>query len=136
MSYAVSGSLQAAIYDALISDTNLNSLVGGAVYDALPTGVLPATYVSLGVERVRDASDQTGHGALHTLQIAVVTSQPGFASAKTVAAAISDVLHDADLTLSRGRLIYLRFERADARRIDSRSAREIQLRFRARVEDE
>lgn len=135
MSYAVSGPLQTAIYDALVSDTTLSALVGGAVYDALPTGVLPATYVSLGLERVRDASDQTGHGALHTLQIAVVTSQPGFTGAKAVAAAISDVLHDADLTLSRGRLVYLRFVQADARRIDSRSAREIQLRFRARVED-
>ena len=65
MSYAMSGPLQAAIYDALVTDATLTSFVGGDVYDAVPTGTLPETYVSIGRERVSDASDKTGGGALH-----------------------------------------------------------------------
>jgi len=136
MSYAMSGALQAALYTTLTEDAALTGLVGSDIYDAVPTGTLPETYVSLGREQVQDASDQSKSGALHRLEISVITTQPGFARAKQVAAAISDALHGADLALSRGRLVFLRFERAQARRIDSSSAREILLRFRARVDDD
>jgi hypothetical protein len=136
MSYAMSGALQAAIFTALTQDSGVTALVGAHVYDALPTGTMPETYVSLGRERVRDASDQSGDGALHSLDISVLTSQSGFSGAKAVAAAISDALHGADLPLSRGKLIFLRFDRAEARKIDSNAGREIRLRFRARVDDE
>ncbi|WP_299962042.1 DUF3168 domain-containing protein [uncultured Roseobacter sp.] len=135
MSYAMSGALQAALYDALIADETLGGLVGAQIYDAIPTGALPETYVSLGREQARDASDQTGDGALHTVEVLVITTQPGFAGAKAVAAAVSDALHDADLALARGRLVFLRFQRAEARRIERNSTREIRMRFRARVED-
>lgn len=135
MTYALSASLQAAVYNVLTQDQALTALVGGDIYDALPTGSLPDTYVSLGREDVRDASDQSGSGALHRFEVSVITSQPGFARAKEVAAAVSDALHDADLVLTRGRLVFLRFDRAEARRIDRRATREIQLRFRARVDD-
>ena len=136
MSYAMSGPLQTAIYEALTNDSALGALVGTHIYDAVPVGNLPQTYVSLGREQVRDASDQTKDGALHSIDILVITTQPGFAGAKTIAAAISDVLQDADLTLNRGRLVYLRFQRADAKRTDANAGREIRMRFRARVEDE
>ncbi len=135
MSYAMSGALQAAIYARLTQSAAVAALVGGDVYDALPTGTLPETYVSIGREQVSDASDQSGNGALHRLDISVITTQPGFAGAKQVAGAISDALHDADLTLARGNLVFLRFERAQARRVASSSAREILLRFRARVDE-
>ncbi|MGC3936929.1 DUF3168 domain-containing protein [Roseobacter sp. EG26] len=136
MSYAISGALQAAIYEALTTNAALTALVGSDIYDAVPGGNLPETYVSLGREQVKDASDQTGDGALHTIDISVITTQPGFAGAKQVATAVSDALQNADLTLTRGRLVYLRFSRADARRIDKNAGREIRLRFRARVEDQ
>lgn len=136
MSYAMSAALQGAIYDALIGDAALVALVGADIYDAVPNGSLPETYVSLGRERVRDASDQTGAGAQHTIDISVITTQPGFAGAKSIAGAISDVLHNADLTLTRGRLIFIQFERAQARRIDANAGREIVLRFRARVAED
>jgi hypothetical protein len=136
MSYAVSSALQSAVYDALISDPALNGLLGSAVFDALPTGNVPETYVSLGDERVQDASDQSGDGALHRLDIYVRTSLPGFATAKAAATAVSDVLQNANLPLTRGRLVYLRFDRAEARRVGTNATREILLRFRARVEDQ
>lgn len=135
MSYGVSSALQAAIYQHLVADAALAALVGGAIYDALPSGNLPGTYVTLGPEQARDRSDQTGQGALHFLTISVVTDTAGFQSAKEVAAAIGDALENADLTLARGRLIYLNFDRATARLEGTGTQRRIDLRFRARVQD-
>ena len=136
MSFALSGPLQAAVYGALTGDAALAALVGSDVYDAVPSGALPAIYVQLGSEAVRDASDVSGAGAVHQFTVSVITSNPGFASAKAAAGAVSDVLHDAALVLNRGRLVSLQFERASARRIDAAAGRQIDLRFRARVQDD
>ena len=135
MSYGVSAALQSAIYQALSADTVLTGLVGSAIYDAAPTGSVPALYVSLGPEDVADASDQTGHGARHDFTVSVVSDAAGFLTAKQVAAAISDVLVDASLSLSRGRLVGLYFVSAKARRVQDSDVRRIDLKFRARVED-
>lgn len=135
MSYSVSASLQAAVYQALIGDGALAGLVGTAIYDAVPSGTLPETYVTLGPETVQDRSDKSGHGAEHKFTISIVTEASGFGAAKAVAAAVSDVLVDANLTLSRGRLVALRFDRAAAKRIGSGGTRQIDVRFSARVED-
>ena len=67
MSFALSGPLQAAIYDALRGDPVLTALVGDAVYDAVPSGALPELYVRLGSETVEDASDCSGAGAVHVM---------------------------------------------------------------------
>ncbi|MEC7259422.1 MAG: DUF3168 domain-containing protein [Pseudomonadota bacterium] len=136
MSYAIGGALQAAVYQHLSSDPALTALVGDAIYDALPTGTMPDLYVMIGEEDMRDRSDVSGHGALHFLRVSVVTEVAGFASAKAAAAVIADRLSDAELTLERGRLVGLWFERASARRIGTAARmRRIDLRFRARVED-
>ena len=135
MSYAMSAALQSAIYGQLASDPALQGLVGDAIYDAPPAGVLPETYVSLGPEDVQDRSDASGGGALHTFTVSVSTENDGFQKAKDVAAAVSDALVDQELNLSRGRLVSLRFWRATARRVDASRRRRIDLRFRARVED-
>lgn len=136
MSFAMSGPLQRAVYDALNADSALGGIVGSAIYDAVPTGTLPVIYVRLGSEEVRDASDGSGAGAVHRFTVSVITSSPGFAHAKEAAAAISDVLHDGDLVLSRGRLVSLRFERARAARVEAAATRQIDLRFAARVQDD
>ncbi|GAA6177926.1 DUF3168 domain-containing protein [Sulfitobacter pacificus] len=136
MSFAMSGPLQRAVYDALSADSALSGVVGSAIYDAVPTGTLPLIYVRLGSEEARDASDCSGAGAVHRFTVSVITSGPGFAQAKEAAAAISDVLHNGDLTLSRGRLVSLRFERARARRVEAAATRQIDLRFAARVQDD
>lgn len=135
MSYAISSALQTAVYQELIGDATLVGLVGTAIYDAIPSGVLPATYVALGSEFVRDRSDKTAYGAEHFFTVSVVTDTSGFQAAKDVAAAISDALVDADLTLSRGYLIGLRFDQGTAKREGTGTVRRIDLRFRARVED-
>ncbi|WP_299041157.1 DUF3168 domain-containing protein [uncultured Tateyamaria sp.] len=135
MSYAVSAALQSAVFAAVASDIAVGDAVGDAVYDALPSGALPSIYISIGPETVKVADDMTGSGAIHNFVVSVVTDVPGFFAAKEVAGAVCDVLHDADLTLNRGTLVSLRFERARAIKIDKGTGRRIDLTFRARTED-
>jgi hypothetical protein len=104
-----------------------------AIYDAVPPS--PAsTFVLIGPEDVRDASDKTGPGAEHLVSVSVIGDGSGFLTVKTIAAAISDALVGVSLTLSRGRLVSLAFQRASARRIDEGEVRRIDLTFRARIE--
>ncbi|SEQ64371.1 DUF3168 domain-containing protein [Thalassovita taeanensis] len=135
MSYGVSAALQAAVYQHLLADAAVTGLVGTAVYDALPAGTLPSTYVSLGPEVVRDRSDKTGAGAEHEVTVSVVTDAAGYQGAKAVAGAVSDALVDADLVLSRGSLVGLWFVKAVARSDGTSGRRRIDLKFRARVDD-
>lgn len=135
MSYGASAALQAAVYQHLTNDVPLGALVGSAIYDALPGGTLPATYVTLGPEEARDRSDGSGPGTNHDITVSVVTDTSGFHAAKLVAAAVSDALHGAALSLSRGQLVDLSFARARARLEGSGDLRRIDLRFRARVQD-
>ncbi len=135
MTYALSGALQAAIYDHLQDDPWLSALIGDAVYDAMPWGSLPETYVLLGGETAKDASDPEGAGAEHRFVVSVITSAPGFATAKTVASAVCDVLHGATPALSRGRVVDMAFLKATARRIDGAAGRQVDLQFRARIAD-
>jgi len=136
MSYGVAAALQEAVYQALVADVDLGAVVGSAIYDVVPPGKVPSTYVSLGPETALDRSDKTGAGAEHRMTISVVTGRAGFQTAKLAAAAVSDVLDDADLTLARGRLVFLKFQRAQARRVQKGDVRRIDLTFRARVEDD
>lgn len=135
MSYAMAAALQTAVYSRLAGDGALGALVPGAIYDAAPPGAAAGTYVSLGPEDARDASDQVGRGAFHEFVVSVVTEAAGFQTAKLVAAAVSDALDGAPLVLSRGRLVGLWFLRARARRVEEADVRRIDLTFRARVEE-
>lgn len=135
MTYAVSAALQSALFGALSGDAELSNLVGGAVFDAEPAGVLPEIYVTLGAETVRARSDVSGGGAVHEFVISVVTDAAGFSTAKRAAVAVCDVLIDADLMLDRGRLVSCRFAKAKAARVEKGTARRIDLSFRARVDD-
>ena len=137
MSYGVAAALQAAVFQQLSGDADVSTQSGGAIFDAVPTGPVPATYVTLGPEEVREASDRSGAGALHRFTISVVSEAAGFGAAKSLAGAVCDALDGAGLSLDRGRLVGLWFERARARRTGTGGAiRQIDLRFRARVEDD
>lgn len=135
MSYAVSGALQAAVFQHLSADPALVALVGANVFDALPAGSVPPLYVALGPEKATDASDQSGGGAVHELTVSIVTESAGFSAAKEAAGAVSDALVDADLSLARGTLVSLRFYKATAARVGTADTRRIDLIFRARVCD-
>ncbi|MBO9444702.1 DUF3168 domain-containing protein [Ruegeria sp. R14_0] len=137
MSYGVSAALQAAVFQLLSDNAQVSALASGAIYDAVPAGAVPQTYVTLGPEEVRDASDRSGNGAVHRFTVSVVSEAAGFGAAKTLAGAVCDALEEGTPSLDRGRLVGLWFERASARRTGTGGAiRQIDLRFRARVEDD
>ena len=135
MSYAVSEALQAAVFTVLTGDGAVTALVGGHIYDAVPSGALPGLYIALGEEKVRDLSSKTGAGALHDLNVDIHSDEPGFQAAKALAAAVCDALIDTNLTLSRGSLTNLQFKFARARKGISPDKRVINLTFRALVSD-
>jgi len=131
MSYAAAAALQAAVYGRL---TGYAGLAGVAVLDATPPGVVPETFVLIGPEVVNDRSDKSGGGADHLLSVAVVSKAGGFRSAKEVAGAVSDALLGTAMVLTTGRLVYLAFVQAQARRLGEGEVRRIDMTFRARVE--
>ena len=131
-----SNELQSAIYNALIADTTLAGLVGSDIFDALPSGTVPDTFVLIGEETVFDRSDKTHSAAIYVIKVNVVTSQSGFGNAKTIAAAICNVIEEANLSLSNGHLRRVEFRRALARRNTSGTERKIELIFRALIEQD
>ncbi len=137
MTYALAEPLQTAMYSALTNDAVLSNLVGSDVYDApLPLeGMHPKNYVTIGAEQVSDRGSMDNNGAIHDLTVFVHSNEDGFATSKTIAGAVCDVLLDAELNLSRGRLVYLRFLKARADSARSPAKRVISLKFRAFVED-
>lgn len=136
MSYAISSALQTAVFGALTGDAALAALVGTAIFDAPPEGAVPATYVTLGPEDVRDLSDISGPGARHDFTVSVVTEAEGFQGAKAVAGAVSEALTAGLPALARGRVTTLTFLKARARREAAGQVRRIDLTFRARVHDD
>ncbi|SIN89172.1 DUF3168 domain-containing protein [Vannielia litorea] len=135
MSYGASAALQSAVYLHLQADPGVTALVGGHIYDAAPPGTPPGTYVSLGPEEVVSRRDCSAEAALFRFTVSVVTDAAGFGTAKQIAGAISDAFIDADLTLTRGTLVSLKFERARARRVGEGDQRRIDLRFAAWIDD-
>ncbi len=135
MSYAVSEALQAAVFTVLTGDGAVTALVGGHIYDAVPSGALPGLYIALGEEKVRDLSSKTGAGALHDLNVDIHSDEAGFQAAKALAAAVCDALIDTNLTLSRGSLTNLQFKFARARKRINPDKRVVNLTFRALVSD-
>jgi len=136
MSYGQSPALQAGVYQLLVNDPDVVALVGAAIYDVVPSGTLPDTYVSLGPEDAQDRSDKSGRGADHRFVVSVVTSSSGFQRAKALASAISDALDGSAPAIMRGRVISIRFLKARARRVRKADTRRIDMTFRARVEDD
>ncbi|WP_172295824.1 DUF3168 domain-containing protein [Pseudoruegeria sp. HB172150] len=136
MTYAMGSALQEAVFQRLEADAVLAALVGTSIYDSAPQGPVPGLYVTLGPEDVRDRSDGTGGAAIHDFTVSVVTDETGFQAAKAAAAAVSDALVDAGLALARGRLVSLSFLKARARRVSKSAQRQIDMTFRARVEDD
>jgi Protein of unknown function (DUF3168) len=136
MTYALSADLQKAIYQTLKGNPALQDQIGDAIYDVVPAGQIPSTYVSLGPEDVRDWSDKTGSGARHDFTISVVTDAAGFQTAKAVAGAVTDALAGTNAALARGTLVSLSFRRARAIRVEEGNMRRIDLSFRALVADD
>ncbi len=138
MTFSMSQSLQKAVYDALLADVALQGLVGANVFDdplPLENNKPPQDYITLGEERVKDASTSTSTGAIHDFTVVVNSAQAGFKNSKVIAGAVCDALQDAALPLARGELIYLRHLKSRATAGRPPLKRKISLIFRAFVED-
>ena len=109
-------SLRAAIRDALVADTPLAALLGGAkIYDEPPRDAKPP-YVTLGEDVIADASTATEPGDEHSLTLHVWSRQGGHREAHIIAGALLEALLDAPLSLDGHSLANLRFIVADVRR--------------------
>lgn len=133
MTTILSDVLQSAIYDRLSQDVDLAAIVSTHIYDAVPAGPVPDMYVLLGEEAVKDASDQSGAGAVHEVLISVMSTADSFLTLKQAGDAIWQALDSAPLVLSRGRVVGLWFSSSAAKR-SSAGVRKIDLKFKARVE--
>jgi len=139
MTYAMAISFQKAVYEALSADEVLTGLIGNAIYDAPLAQEFadgPRDFITIGEETARDGSTGTSYGAMHDFEVAVHSNREGFAVAKDIAAAVCDVLLDAELTLDRGNLVAMRFRSARARPGKLPDKRIISLLFRAVLEDD
>ncbi|MDF3605694.1 DUF3168 domain-containing protein [Paracoccus sp. DMF-8] len=137
MSYGASVALQTAVYEVLRGSAELNAVVGDAIYDSMPVAAPAGAYVSIGTEEVRDAGDITGAGSSHDFVVSVLSGTDdaaGFGAIKQAAVAVSDALDGQPLTLRRGHLVGLWFQRARARRVENGAGRRIDLTFRARID--
>ena len=63
----------------------------------------------IGPELVLDQSDKSGGGAEHRFDVAVISDEAGFLTAKQIAGAVSQALVDAHLTLAGADLVSISF---------------------------
>lgn len=137
MTYRFAAELQAAVYQRLATDPEISQMIGSAIYDA-PMRIVPdeaaPDHITLGEETVRPSDTKTSQGAVHDFSVHVHSARDGFATAKSIAAAICESLIDTPLPLVRGHLVGLRFLQAKAERGRAPEKRRISLRFRAVVD--
>lgn len=136
MTYVNSAPLQKAVYACLVSDPAIVGVVGDAVFDAPPEGIRPPVFIAMGPEDVVQRLDKTGNAAAHRFVITLVSETPGFLALKALAGLVETALVNATLSLSRGRVVSVTFQKAKARRERSGARRRIDMTFRAFVDDE
>lgn len=134
MPTAASAALRAAIHDALVANTSLVSVLGGArIYDEPPQAAT-FPYVTLGETRINDFSAGGEPIEEHQLTLHAWSRQGGHREAHLIAGALLQALDDAPLALTDHVLVNLRFAVADVRReADGRTYHAL-VRFRAVTE--
>ena len=131
---AATVALRSAIHDALIADSALTAVLGGAkVYDEPPRGA-EFPYVTLGEARVTDASADDAPLQEHQLTLHAWSRQGGHKQAHAITGALLAALDDAPLAPSGHRLVNLRFAIADIRRESDGRTYHALVRFRAVTE--
>ncbi len=140
MTYAFGWALQQGVFAALSAHPDIAALVADRIHDEPPhrgeldAATAAAPYLLLGEETVAPWDTASDRGAAHDLSISAVSSEPGFATVKRIAAAVCDAL-DGEIALARGRVAAVRFLGARTARGRRGQARRIDMRFRVIVED-
>ena len=140
MTYALAWPLQEGLYSLICADPSCAEAFGFNVFDAAPPGsdaglVPEGVYLTFGDEDVADWSTATTNGAVHMVTMTIHAPRRGFAEAKKAASAVSDAVMSGALTLSRGKVVTVRFVDARTRRAEADALRQIDMRFRITVED-
>ncbi len=126
--------LQTAMRAALLADTALITLLGGAhIFDEVPRGE-PPLFVSFASIETRDWSvmDQKAHE--HFVTLDVTTNERSRSTAQTICNRIEAVLDNAALTLTGHRLINLRVVFWSVGKTKSEPKFGATMRFRAATE--
>ena len=126
--------LQQAMRTALLADTALITLLGGAhVFDEVPRGE-PPLFVSFANIETRDWSVMDEKAHEHFITLDVATNERGRALAQNICNRIEAVLDNAALTLTGHRLVNLRLVFWSVARAKSDPKFGATLRFRAATE--
>ena len=124
--------LQAAIYQALSSDSALAALVTG-VYDRPPQSTA-FPYMTIGESSGSDWSTKTTSGMEQQLAIHVWSQNGGRKEAAAIMTRIHTLLHQANLSVSGQTLVLLRFVSSDIVLEDDGYTYCGSMRFRALLE--
>ena len=127
--------LQKALFQALSGDGVLTGLIGaGRIFDRQVTRA-PLPYIVFGEIVSQDWSTASETGSEHRVTIDVWSGAEGRAQAQAIAAAIHDILHDADLPLADGFvLVSLRHGETRTARETGRRRHRARLVFRAAID--
>lgn len=133
MTYA-NVALRAAIHDALLHNSALVAVLGGAsVYDEVPRNAA-FPYVTLGELRLSDVSGDGGLTQEHQLTLHAWSRKGGHREAHAISGALLQALDDAPLSVDGHRLVNMRFSIADIRRESDGKTYHALVRFRAVTE--
>jgi hypothetical protein len=128
--FGYSWPLQQAVFDRLSTDAAVTAQA--QVFDAVPSSVaVDVDYITLGTEDAKMRPE--GDICAVRFDILIHSPAPGFARAKGIAAAVTDALEAAPLSVADARVLSLRFERARAARGRGVERRRIILTYRALI---
>ncbi len=126
--------LQKAVYGALTSDADVLAALGGPhIYDHVPRKTA-RPYVTFARSVLRDWSNGSQLAHEHTLTLRVWAPATGTKKTAAISDAIRTALHDQTLPLDGHRLINLRHEFSEIRRIDDGETLSGTIRFRGVTE--
>lgn len=109
-------SLQHAIQSALVADSGVIALLGGAkIYDDVPPGV-EFPYVTYGQTLAEDWGTASDEGREHRVTLHAWSRQGGRLEASQIIAALDVVLTTAPLALAGHHLVNLHYEFSQVRR--------------------
>lgn len=130
MSYADAVALQSAIHACLVDDPDLNDLVGGSIFDAVPEDGVPDVYVAIGAEETTRRGDSLGQVIRYRVEVSVIGRRESFVAVKSAASAAEVALTRVPLEVPGAEVVELRLERTRARRGKHPARRRIDLTFR------
>lgn len=116
MPETASWELQHSLYQTLVADAELTSLLGGEkIYDFTPERTRPP-YITIGMTLEQDWSTSTEEGREHLVTLHSWASNNGRKTVAEISSKIQQIITNASLTMSNHKLINLVFEFNEIRR--------------------